>query len=261
MFETINGDGDLAIFNICFDQGFVLTNLQHNTRAPDEAIVNLLVHADNKAGDDAGGQDGVGIFKGRDAVEFQFGGFVFGEQVRDEEGLIRFYIVAQFELFHHIHDEEAFVAWIPVNIQYTVEHGEGKNAFVSKKFVRVENFVHPIRDPLRVENAERFEAGIILKVQDNAEIVEEADQRALTGFVADFVLGTQFEIFVVGDEIGLFAQFFQFGFDGEPGFGQQVADVWQVVDLLGDSGFEFFNACACGGGGFEDTDDVGIFLL
>ena len=60
----------------------------------------------------------LGIFKGRDAVEFQFGGFVFGEQVRDEEGLIRFYIVpvgyvvAQFEFFHHVHDEEAFAARI-----------------------------------------------------------------------------------------------------------------------------------------------------
>ena len=86
--------------------------------------------------------------------------------------------------------------------------------------VRVENFVHAIRDPLRIENAERFEAGIILKVQDDAEVVQEADQRALTGFIADFVFGAQLEIFVVGDEIGLASQFFQFGFDGEPGFRQ-----------------------------------------
>ncbi len=65
----------------------------------------------------------------------------------------------------------------------------------------------------------------------------------------------------MGDEVGLFPQFFQFGFDGEPGFRQQVADMRQVVDLLGDGDFEFFDACTCGGRGFEDTDDVGIFLL
>lgn len=61
-------------------------------------------------------------------------------------------------------------------------------------------------------------------MQDDAEVVEKTDQRALTGFVADFVFGAQFEVFVMGDEIGLLAQFFQFGFDGEPSFRQQVAD-------------------------------------
>jgi hypothetical protein len=48
--------------------------------------------------------------------------------------------------------------------------------------MRVENFVHAIRDPLRIENAERFEAGIILKVQDNAEIVQESRSACVDWF-------------------------------------------------------------------------------
>jgi hypothetical protein len=47
----------------------------------------------------------------------------------------------------------------------------------------VEYFVNPIRDPLRVEHAEGFEAGIILEVQDNIQIVQESNQLALTGLV------------------------------------------------------------------------------
>ena len=189
VFETINGDGDLAVFNIGFDQGFVLANFEHHTRAPDEAIINLLVHADDEAGDDAGGQDGIGILKGRDAVEFQFGGFIFGQQVRDEEGFIGFDVVAQFELFHHVHDEKTFAARIFGQVENLIEHRDGEHAFVLEQGMRVEDFIHAIRDPLRIENAERFEARIILKVQDNAEIVQEADQRALTGFITDFVFG------------------------------------------------------------------------
>ena len=62
---------------------FVLANLQHHARAPDETIINLLVHADNESGENAGWQNRIGILKGRDTVEVQFSGFIFGEQVRD----------------------------------------------------------------------------------------------------------------------------------------------------------------------------------
>jgi len=102
VFDSVNGDGDLAIFNIGFDQSSVFANFEHDACAPDEVIFNLLIHADNEAGDDAGGQNRIEIFKSRDTVEFQFGGFVFREQVRDEEVFIGFDVVAQFELFHHV---------------------------------------------------------------------------------------------------------------------------------------------------------------
>ena len=61
VFDPINSNADLAVFDIRLDQRFVspsrgfVADFQHHTRAPDEAIVNLLVHADNEAGDDAGG--------------------------------------------------------------------------------------------------------------------------------------------------------------------------------------------------------------
>jgi len=42
-------------------------------------FLDLLVHADDGAVDDAGWQNGGGIFKGGDTIEIQFGRFVFGE--------------------------------------------------------------------------------------------------------------------------------------------------------------------------------------
>ena len=154
MFKAFYGDGDLAVFNICLDQRFVLADFQHHASAPDEVIFNLLVHADNEAGDDAGGQNGIGILKGRDAVEFQFGGFVFGQQIRDKEGFISFDVVAEFELFHHVHDEETFAARIFGQVEDLIEYGCSQHTLVLEQGVRVENFVHAIGDPLRIENAE-----------------------------------------------------------------------------------------------------------
>ena len=99
VFNSINGNGDLAIFNICLHQGFVLADLQHNARAPGEMIFNLLVHEDNEAGDDAGWQNGIVILKSRDAVEFRFGGFIFGEQVISIFLLDVFHTIKVFEMF------------------------------------------------------------------------------------------------------------------------------------------------------------------
>jgi hypothetical protein len=64
---------------------FVFTNFEYNAGAPDQAIDHLLVYADNEAGDNAGWQDGISVFKGGNAVEGQLG-FAFGEQIRYKEG-------------------------------------------------------------------------------------------------------------------------------------------------------------------------------
>ena len=96
--------------------------------------------------------------------------FIFGEQVGDEEGFVGFDVVAQLELLHHVHDEQAFVAGIFRRVERFVQDGQGERALILKEFVRVENFIHAIRDPLRIEDAELFEAWIILKMQDNAQV-------------------------------------------------------------------------------------------
>jgi hypothetical protein len=78
---------------------------------------------------------------------------------------------------------------------------------VLKKFVRIENFVHAIGDP-RVENAGASDAGHL----------ENAGQRpghagnmsVLAGLIADVVLITQAEIFILRDEVFIFTKFFQF---------------------------------------------------
>ena len=62
---------------------------------------------------------------------------------------------------------------------------------ILKEFVRVEDFVHTVGDPLWIENAERFETRVILKMQDNAEVMQEADQRALAGFIRRLCFDSQ----------------------------------------------------------------------
>jgi hypothetical protein len=99
VFESVNGNSDLAVLNIGFDQSQILANFERHACAPDEANFNLLVHAGNEAGDDAGGQDGIGIFKGRHATEFQFSGFVFGELDISIFFLNVFHSIEAFEMF------------------------------------------------------------------------------------------------------------------------------------------------------------------
>jgi hypothetical protein len=59
-----------------------------------------------------GGRIGIGVLKGRDAVEVQFSRLVFREEVRDKESLFRFYVKAKFESLHNIYDAEALVGKI-----------------------------------------------------------------------------------------------------------------------------------------------------
>src|SRR5688572_8433803 len=92
--------------------------------------MDMLVHADNEAGDDTGGQNRIVIFKGRDTGEFQIGRFILGQKVRDEESLIRLNVIAEFKLFHHIHDKETFAAWIFRQVENLIEHGYSEHAFV-----------------------------------------------------------------------------------------------------------------------------------
>ena len=117
------------------------------------------------------------------------------------------------------------------------------------------------RVPITGEAAERFKARVVLKMQDNAQIVQEADERVLTGFVGDIIIAAQVEIFILRDEVFIPAKFLQFGFDREPRLRQQVTDVRQGIHLFCDLGFERFDARAHGGGGLKDANDVRIFFL
>ena len=129
------------------------------------------------------------ILKGQRIFSSICGGFVFGEKIRHKKGLVEFQSMAQFDLFHHVHDEETLITWVSFDVETLVQHWNCEHTFVLKQSMRIEDFVHTIGNPLRVENTKRFEAWVILKVQDNAEVVQEADQRALTSLVADFIFG------------------------------------------------------------------------
>jgi hypothetical protein len=59
MFKRVNGDADFVVFDIGVDQGSVVVDFQHHACAPDEVVVNLLVLADNEAGDEAGWRYGI----------------------------------------------------------------------------------------------------------------------------------------------------------------------------------------------------------
>jgi len=83
----------------------------------------------------------------------------------------------------------------------------------------------------------------------------------LAGFVGHIVRAAQIKILILRDEILISAEFLQFGFDREPRFRQQVANVRQRIHLFCDLGFEHFDACARGGGCLKDADDVRIFFL
>ncbi len=149
------------------------------------------IHADDEARDDGRWQNVIVILKRQRILPLACIDFVFGEQVGDEEGFVGFYVVAQLELLHHVHDEQAFVAGIFRRVERFVQDGQGERALILKEFVRVENFIHAVGDPLRVENAERFETRVILKMQDNAQVMQEADERVLAGFVSDIVCPAQ----------------------------------------------------------------------
>jgi len=195
------------------------------------------------------------------AIPFAGEGFIFGKQIGDEEGFVGFDVVAQLELLHHVHDEQAFVAGIFGWVERFVQDGQCERALILKEFVRVEDFIHAIGDPLWVENAQGFKPWVVLKMQDNAQVMQEADERVLAGFIGDIVRAAQAEIFILRDEVLVPAEFLEFGFDREPRLRQQIADVRQSIHLFGDLGFERLDARACSGGCLKDANDVRIFLL
>ena len=47
-------------------------------------------------------------------------------------------------------------------------------------------------------------------MQDDAQVVQEADERVLAGFIGDIVRAAQAEIFILRDEVFIPAEFLQF---------------------------------------------------
>ena len=66
---------------MCLNQRDVVFVCQHDSVAPVGVLVDLVVHADDEARDDAGGQHFVVILKGQRVLPVSGIGFFFGQQV------------------------------------------------------------------------------------------------------------------------------------------------------------------------------------
>ena len=185
-FCTADPDEDDFVCSIGFDQGAAAFMDQDDAAAPVGAFGNQRAGADDEAGDDAAGEDVVAILEGEGVGPVAGVGFCFAEQVGDEELLVGFEVEAKFEFAHHVDDEQLFVAGITAGVEDAVEHGALQHAFVfGHQGVVVEDLVDAVGDPDGIEDVGVFEAEVVAEVEDDAQVVEEADQGVLAGFVVD----------------------------------------------------------------------------
>ena len=97
-----------------------------------------------------------------------------------------------------------------------------------------------------------------MEVEDDAEVVEEADEDALGLVFGDLVGLADLGVVVVGDVV--FLEGFEGFFDLEPGTGERIADVFELVDFVVDGLFELIDACTVLAGGGDEGFDVGVFF-
>ncbi len=79
------------------------------------------------------------ILKSQYVVPFAGIQFFFGEQIRNQESLIwkALESKAEFELAHHIHDKEVFIAGIFMRTQYPVQHFPFQNTSAMEQLIGV----------------------------------------------------------------------------------------------------------------------------
>ena len=97
-----------------------------------------------------------------------------------------------------------------------------------------------------------------MEVEDNAKVVEEADEDALGLVFGDLVGLADLGVVIVGDVV--FFEVFEFFFDLEPSTGEEIADVGELADFAVDGLLELLDASAVFAGGGDEGFDVGVFF-
>ena len=127
-------DEYLPVLTVRFDQGFVPVVGQHHAAAPIGVLVNIRVHAHDKARNDAAGQHVVMVLESQRVIPVAGVGFFFGQQVGDQELFVReaLKIKTEFKLAHHVHDEQVLVPGVFPAVQNLVELSSFQNPLALK---------------------------------------------------------------------------------------------------------------------------------
>lgn len=90
--------------------------------------------------------------------------------------------------------------------------------------------VDPFDEPLRVENADGLEQGVVGKVENDANLMEIAEQSLLHFGIVNVVVGADGLVVGVGDDVGLFLPLAQPLFDARPAGWLWILEVGKGLD-------------------------------
>ncbi len=122
----------------------------------------------------------------------------------------------------------------------------------------VDDLVDAFGHPPGLEHVNVLEVEI-LEVYDHPEVVEELDQGALAGLVADSLILAEIDVALVVDEV--VAHLFQFLLDPEPALGPQCPEDLDLRQALLKGSAELFDAAVRGARDRIEAPDAGILLL
>lgn len=220
------------------------------------------MRADDKAGDDALRQFGVGVGKGQrigPGGVRSLGGFVLRHQVGQVP--VRRDGVGQFKALHQLENQVTVIGCVIVQDAANQVRRQPSRRCAARLRVG-QQAVDGVRHPVGVQHAVRAERfAVFAEIEHHAQFVQQRQQGVLVFLIGDVLLSTQVAAALVGDDRAAGLLLLQRGLDPQVGLRKAHMHVRQGCDRLREQGAQVCDAALLFGGGLQEAKEGGEVVL